>query len=88
MLPRYSRGNIRGGRDPACWEGPGPDAALPRARHMDPKASSTRDQHAAGWKGGAERRLGERVLSEMLVNWGEFVSLLILIFDYLKNSGI
>ena len=31
---------------------------LNRARHMDPKASSTRDQHAAGWIQGAERRLG------------------------------
>ena len=49
-----SRGNIRGregGRDPACWEAPGPDAALHRARHMAPQASSTRDQHVGMDKG-------------------------------------
>jgi hypothetical protein len=40
------------------------DAALHRARHMDPQASSTRDQHAAGWIGGAERRSAERELSQ------------------------
>jgi len=31
-------------------------SALPRARHMDPKASSTRDQPASGMSRGAERR--------------------------------
>jgi hypothetical protein len=58
------RGNFRGGRDPACREGPGADAALRHERHMAPEASSTRDgapecleerslvqRHA--WRGGA-----------------------------------
>jgi hypothetical protein len=44
-----------GREGPACGRHPDRDAALPRARHMAPLASSTRDQHAAGWKGGAER---------------------------------
>jgi len=29
---------------------------LNRARHMDPKGEQHTWQHAAGWKGGAERR--------------------------------
>ena len=29
------RGNIRGGRDPACWEGPGPRCSItPRTSHV------------------------------------------------------
>ena len=42
------RGNIRGRRDPLAVRQPDRDAALHRARHMAPQASSTRDQHAAG----------------------------------------
>ena len=37
---------------------------LNRAHHMDQKASNTRDQHAAGWKGGVERRSSERVFCQ------------------------
>jgi hypothetical protein len=57
MLPRvFPEGTSRKGGARHCREVPGLDAALPRARHMDPKASSTRDQPASGMSRGAERR--------------------------------
>ena len=53
MLPRvFPEGTSEGGT--RLREAPGLDAALPRARHMDPKASSTRDSTQRDvWRGGA-----------------------------------
>jgi hypothetical protein len=56
MLPRvFPEGTSGEGGTRLCREGPGLDAALHRARHMAPQASSTRDQHV-GMFAGAERR--------------------------------
>lgn len=39
-------------------------AALHRENHTTPEASNTRDQHEAGWIGGAERRSSGRELRQ------------------------
>jgi hypothetical protein len=52
MLPRvFPEGTSGEGGTRLCREGPGLDAALHRARHMAPQASSTRDQHVGMDKG-------------------------------------
>ena len=53
---RLTGSNIRdilGGEGPACCRRPDRDAALPRARHMFPEASSSRDrrQRDVWWRG-------------------------------------
>ena len=53
MLPRvFPEGTSREGGTRLCREGPGLDAALHRARHMTPKASSTRDSTQRDGKAG------------------------------------
>jgi hypothetical protein len=55
-LTPVSRGNIRGGRDPACWEGPGPRCSItPRTSHV-PAGPAAHVTAASGMPRGAERR--------------------------------
>jgi hypothetical protein len=57
MLPRvFTRGNIRGGRVPACWEAPGPRCSItPRTSHV-PAGPAAHVTAASDMPGGAERR--------------------------------
>ena len=63
MLPRvFPEGTSGEGGTRLAGRHPDRDAALHRARHMDPKASSTRDS-TLGWIKGAERRSGRELLA-------------------------